>query len=142
MKVLLSSFLCAPNKGSELGNGWYWANSLADRGHEVTVLTLSDFREQILVCGPDRYRLPFHRSCRAVLAVEAFAELRRSTPAKLIMVGDGPLREQVRATIDRLGIAEDVQLLGQIEWTAILPLYDSASVSCSARCVIPPAAIP
>lgn len=295
MKVLLSSFLCAPNKGSELGNGWYWANSLADLGHEVTVLALSDFREQILAAdrkdidfrfidlpnsplpaftrsarffdlygrwqdaalgcaqetgkqydvahhvvfgslhlgsslwrlpaplvygpigggqtAPAHYRRYFGRSwpvevlrtagtgsflklvrrsrdtvrrsavvlttnsatetvCRRlgaadvryflaeglpsdwlgtahqrpaglpavlwvgrmlprkapVLAVEAFAELRRSTPARLIMVGDGPLREQVRAAIDRLGIAEDVQLLGQIEWTDIRPLYDSASV--------------
>jgi glycosyltransferase involved in cell wall biosynthesis len=295
VKVLLSSFLCAPNKGSELGNGWYWANSLADHGHEVTVLALSNFREEVLAAGrtdidfrfidmpksplpsfagsarffdlygrwqdaalrcaqetskkydvvhhvvfgslhlgsslwrmraplvygpigggqtaPANYRRYFGRNwpaevlrtagtgsllklirrsrdtirrsavvlatnsateavCRRlgasdvryflaeglpsdwlgtphtrpagiptvlwvgrmlprkapVLAVEAFAELRRSTPARLVMVGDGPLREQVRAAIDRLGIAEDVQLLGQIEWTDIRPQYDSASV--------------
>lgn len=54
MRVLLSCFLCSPGKGSELGNGWYWANALADSGHEVTILTLSEFRDEIAAAGrPD-----------------------------------------------------------------------------------------
>ena len=39
MKILLSSFQCMPDRGSELGNGWHWARALADCGHDVTVLT-------------------------------------------------------------------------------------------------------
>jgi glycosyltransferase involved in cell wall biosynthesis len=39
VKILLSSFQCVPNQGSELGNGWHWARALADCGHDVTVLT-------------------------------------------------------------------------------------------------------
>ena len=39
MKILLSSYQCLPNEGSELGNGWQWARALADCGHDVTVLT-------------------------------------------------------------------------------------------------------
>src|SRR5689334_13586979 len=39
MKILLSSYQCLPNQGSELGNGWQWARALADCGHDVTVLT-------------------------------------------------------------------------------------------------------
>jgi glycosyltransferase involved in cell wall biosynthesis len=49
-------------------------------------------------------------------------------PARLIMVGDGPLRTQVRATIDQLGLTEDVQLVGKLPREDIRSLYDSASV--------------
>ena len=62
------------------------------------------------------------------LAVQAFAELRRAMPARLIIAGDGPLRTQVRATIGRLGLTEDVQMLGKIPREEVRILYDSASV--------------
>jgi glycosyltransferase involved in cell wall biosynthesis len=39
LKVLVSSYQCVPNQGSELGNGWNWARALADEGHQVTVVT-------------------------------------------------------------------------------------------------------
>jgi glycosyltransferase involved in cell wall biosynthesis len=61
------------------------------------------------------------------LAVEAFAELRRSMSARLIIAGDGPLRTQVRTTIDRLGLTEDVQMLGQVSLEDVRSLYDSAN---------------
>jgi glycosyltransferase involved in cell wall biosynthesis len=62
------------------------------------------------------------------LAVQAFAELRRAMPARLIIAGDGQLCSQVRATIERLGLTEDVQMLGQLPREDIRSLYDSASV--------------
>jgi glycosyltransferase involved in cell wall biosynthesis len=62
------------------------------------------------------------------LAVEAFAELRKTMPARLIMAGDGPMLEEVRATVARLGVADDVDLLGQVPWNQVKDLYDSASV--------------
>jgi glycosyltransferase involved in cell wall biosynthesis len=62
------------------------------------------------------------------LAVEAFAELRRAMPARLVMVGDGPLRDHVRATVDRLGLAGDVDLPGQISWETVREMCDLASV--------------
>jgi glycosyltransferase involved in cell wall biosynthesis len=62
------------------------------------------------------------------LAVEAFAELRRAIPARMIIAGDGPLRPQVRATIERLGLTEDVQMLGKLPREDVRSLYDSASV--------------
>ena len=52
MKVLLSAFACSPGRGSEPGVGWGWATSLADIGHEVTVLTSLRFREPILAANP------------------------------------------------------------------------------------------
>jgi glycosyltransferase involved in cell wall biosynthesis len=63
-----------------------------------------------------------------VLAVQAFAELRRVMPAHLIVAGDGPLRGQLRTTIDRLGVSQDVELLGSVKWDDVRRLYDSASV--------------
>jgi glycosyltransferase involved in cell wall biosynthesis len=294
VKVLVSAFQCCPGAGSEFATGWHWATTLADFGHEVTVLTSSDYRDNILAEGPQRadfryidrppsrlggpssrlavydvyrrwqdealrhvlaraeyfdvahhvtwgglhlgsqlWQLPvpfvygpvgggqtaparywrsFGRSwpaemartasttsllglnsrCREtirnsavtlvcnsataaaarrlgspdvrfmladglpsdwlgeprqrpagtpvvlwvgrmlprkapLLAVEAFAHLRRAMPARLIVVGDGPLDRQVRAAVDRLGIAQDVQLLGRIALDEVKPLYDSAS---------------
>lgn len=62
------------------------------------------------------------------LAVEAFAKLREAMPARMVVAGDGPLRRQVRATVERLGLERDVELLGQVPFDEIRPLYDSASI--------------
>jgi len=62
------------------------------------------------------------------LALQAFAELRRAMPARLIVAGDGPLGGQVRTMVERLGLTQDVQLLGRVPWTDMKGLYDSASV--------------
>lgn len=62
------------------------------------------------------------------LAVQAFAQLRRIMPARLVIAGDGPLRGQVCKEIARCGVADDVQLLGQVPWKEIAGLYESASV--------------
>ena len=295
MRVLLSSFQCWPNRGSELGNGWHWARALADCGHDVTVLTSSEYRDVIYAEDPKRvafrfidvpasalaplsprfgtfdsylrwqdaalrlvekesrqYDLTHHvawgslhlgsmlwrlpaplvygpigggqiapanywryfgrdwpaeavrtafakpllklnsRSRRTIrnsavilatnsetaaacqrlgatdvrymladglpaewlgsarsrptgipvvlwvgrlqshkapaLALRAFAELRRSMPARLIVAGDGPRYGQMRALVKQFGLAEDVELLGRVSWDGIRCLYDSASV--------------
>jgi glycosyltransferase involved in cell wall biosynthesis len=294
MRVLLSAIACRPGEGSEQGTGWHWAGALADLGHEVTVLTVSLYRDEILASCPQGvnfrfidvpespvprsayslwlysiyrrwqdaalrnveaqtqydvahhvtwgglhlgsmlWRLPiplvygpvgggqtapgnywryFGRNwpaemvrtaatgpflklngrCRKTiknsavtlvnnsataaacqrlgaadirymladglatdwvvgprsqprgtpvvlwvgsllprkaptLAVEAFAELRRTMSARLIIAGDGPLRGQVHATIQRLGLTQDVQMPGKVSWGEIRSLYDSASV--------------
>ena len=62
------------------------------------------------------------------LAVEAFAELRRKMPARMLIVGDGPLRGQVRSTIERLGVSDDVEMRGHIPFGDVKSVYDSASV--------------
>ena len=296
MKVLLSSFQCGPGQGSELGNGWNWARALTDCGHDVTVITLSSFEEEIRRADPrgvkfrfvdvpwrpayrlapqlglyryyvrwqdaalrhiemqsDHYDVVHHvawgslhlgtrlwrlpaplvygpigggqtaparywryfgrewptealrtqlttgqllklngRSRETIrnsavtlvtnaataaasrrlgatdvrymlaeglsvdwiaeprsqptgtpvvlwlgrllarkaptLAVQAFAELRRRMPARLVMAGDGPLRDQVRKEIARCGVTDDVEMLGQVPWKEIGRLYGSASV--------------
>ncbi|WP_168733632.1 glycosyltransferase [Deinococcus sp. Arct2-2] len=47
MKLLMSAYACAPDKGSEAGIGWSWVNGMADLGHDVTVLTHTRNRSEI-----------------------------------------------------------------------------------------------
>lgn len=47
MKLLLSAYACEPNKGSEPGVGWNWAQALLRRGYEVHVITRSNNRPGI-----------------------------------------------------------------------------------------------
>src|SRR5262249_37759367 len=47
MKVLLSAFSCGPGRGSEPGVGWNMALETARLGHEVVVLTQTEFQENI-----------------------------------------------------------------------------------------------
>lgn len=53
MRILLSAFQCSPRWGSEPGSGWHWATQLARMGHEVTVLTIPEMREDILAAEPE-----------------------------------------------------------------------------------------
>jgi len=46
MKVLLSAYLCEPEKGSELAVGWNWVLQIA-RFHDVWVLTAGEWRKGI-----------------------------------------------------------------------------------------------
>lgn len=63
-----------------------------------------------------------------LLALRAFAELRQSTPARLVMVGDGPLLEKMRAAVVQLGLADDVELVGWVPWSQVRDLYDVGTV--------------
>ncbi len=47
MKVLLSAYACEPNKGSEPGVGWHWAQEIEKLGHQVWVLTRKNNQEVI-----------------------------------------------------------------------------------------------
>lgn len=47
MKILMSAFSCGPGRGSEPGVGWNMAIAAAQQGHDVTVLTQSEFRTEI-----------------------------------------------------------------------------------------------
>lgn len=44
--------------------------------------------------------------------LEAFAQLRRRRPARLVILGEGPLRDQLTAQATRLSISEDVSMPG------------------------------
>lgn len=47
IKVLLFSYACQPNSGSEAGMGWNWSWHLAEVGHEVWVLTTVEAKDAI-----------------------------------------------------------------------------------------------
>lgn len=47
MKILMSAFSCGPGRGSEPGVGWNVALETARLGHEVVVLTQTEFRASI-----------------------------------------------------------------------------------------------
>lgn len=44
--------------------------------------------------------------------IEAFATVRRARPARLVVLGEGPLRTELEELAARLGVAEDVSLPG------------------------------
>lgn len=44
--------------------------------------------------------------------IEAFAALRRRQPARLLILGDGPLRSELKSTVSRLGLESDVRMPG------------------------------
>jgi N-acetyl-alpha-D-glucosaminyl L-malate synthase BshA len=62
---------------------------------------------------------------RAALAVEAFAELVKHTPATLVMVGDGPDRQVCEQRARALGVRDRVRFVGpQAEVERLLPAAD------------------
>lgn len=66
---------------------------------------------------------------RPTVAVEAFVEVLMSHPgAKLVMVGHGPLREEVERTVDAFGIDESVDLLGEVPYDAMPGVYRGGDV--------------
>lgn len=47
MKVLVSAYLCIPNRGSEPGFGWNWSLEMARAGHSIWCFTKPDGRREI-----------------------------------------------------------------------------------------------
>jgi glycosyltransferase involved in cell wall biosynthesis len=48
MKLLISAYACAPNRGSEHGSAWNWTSEAARSGQDVTVLVSPVHRDAIL----------------------------------------------------------------------------------------------
>lgn len=76
---------------------------LAPEGHRV-LLHMSNFREV--------------KRVRDVVRI--FARVRRQLPATLLMVGDGPDREDAEREARELGVAGDVRFLGRLDTVANL----------------------
>lgn len=61
-----------------------------------------------------------------LLALEAFALLSRELPeARLLVVGEGPLREEVEEWVAALGLSRKVRFLGEREARPIMPALDA-----------------
>jgi glycosyltransferase involved in cell wall biosynthesis len=59
MNILLSAYACEPNKGSEPGVGWHWAEEIAARGHNVWVVTRKNNSAAIDQSAFDREKINF-----------------------------------------------------------------------------------
>lgn len=74
---------------------------------------------KLAIC-PDGEKLVVHTSnFRKVKRVEdvvkIFNNVRKKTPAKLLLVGDGPERNHIEALCRKLGVCDDVRFLGKLE---------------------------
>src|SRR5882762_5596442 len=47
MKLLISAYACAPNRGSEHGSAWNWVTGASRLGHQLTVLVAPAHRDAI-----------------------------------------------------------------------------------------------
>jgi glycosyltransferase involved in cell wall biosynthesis len=63
--------------------------------------------------------------------LRAFARLRAERPARLVLLGEGPERRRLQALAERLGIAGEIEMPGQVdnvaEWLARADLLVSSS---------------
>jgi len=74
MKLLLSAYACAPNRGSEEGNGFNWLWETAALGHEVWCLTTPGGQEALDQLLAERTADPIARRIHPVyIDVPAFA---------------------------------------------------------------------
>jgi glycosyltransferase involved in cell wall biosynthesis len=63
------------------------------------------------------------------LLVEAFARLRADHPrSELVLVGDGPLREEIERTVATMGLGEHVRLPGYVDNAELPELYRRSDV--------------
>lgn len=73
MRVLLSAYACEPDRGSEPEVGWRWAIGLAERGHEVWVITRANNRpviEAAASCLPPGVRFAYYDLPRPFLGLK------------------------------------------------------------------------
>ncbi|WJH32313.1 glycosyltransferase family 4 protein [Paenibacillus sp. CC-CFT747] len=77
------------------------------------------------------YAAEFNGNKNQELLIRAMAALHKEAPqARLLLAGDGPLKEACRATAIRLGVADRVDFLGhRKDIDVLLPLCDAAVAS-------------
>src|SRR5580704_13275028 len=57
MNILISTYACAPNHGSEHGIGWNWTTETVRLGHEVWALASPAHRDSILMACRNQQHL-------------------------------------------------------------------------------------
>jgi glycosyltransferase involved in cell wall biosynthesis len=60
------------------------------------------------------------------LALEALAQVERSLPVRLRVVGDGPLKEEMSSLALSLGISDRVDFVGAVPWKQMSEYYSQA----------------
>ena len=78
----------------------------------------------VILCPANLYAVKGHR-----YLIEALALLRkRGVECKLLLAGDGDLRAEIEAQVQRLDLADAVQFLGQRSHSEILAMYREGQV--------------
>jgi glycosyltransferase involved in cell wall biosynthesis len=94
-------------------------------------------RQRTSVCDPPLV------ACPATLRVEknhylllrAAAQAKRAgTPTRLVLAGDGPLRQSLEAEVARLHLTSDVRLIGRLEHRALIALVRRADLVALSSC--------
>ena len=75
-------------------------------------------------------RLVYEKGLHTLL--DAMPRILSSADAKLVIVGDGHLRDDLLAQAQRLGITQKIKLTGFVDQKTLISLYDTADV-----CVVP-----
>ena len=115
--VVLWAFICRPQSGSEGGLGWYWAEALTRRGHDVHLVTMSTFREEIeeqlsSQTGPGSLTVHFTKADEAAYQRGHAGRLRFKLDYRQWQ--QEALRESRRAGLDGVEVAHHVS------WGALL----------------------
>jgi glycosyltransferase involved in cell wall biosynthesis len=110
-----------------------FASFYQERRCEVVV---NPFLPWEIVGGPERGANSFVvlfasrllKSKGIVETVEAFARLRKTVAAKLVVAGHGPAEEEARHLVNKNGLAADVDFAGHVPRDELARLYSSADV--------------
>jgi L-malate glycosyltransferase len=119
------------------------ADTIASLGvqHEITVipnfLDCATYRRRpdpalrAQVCPPDQTLLIHVSNFRPVkrvdVAIEIFHRVRQRVAARFVLIGDGPVREDVERRIEEYGLHDDVVLLGEqhdlVPWLSVADVF-------------------
>lgn len=92
----------------------------------------TDLRKQLNIADDEKImlctgRLSHEKNVEFV--IEAFSRIQSEIPrSKLIIVGDGPARQDFEETAQQLGIADDVIFTGFVQWADIIDYYKQADL--------------
>jgi N-acetyl-alpha-D-glucosaminyl L-malate synthase BshA len=69
----------------------------------------------------------FRRVKRVDVVLEVFREVRQQTPAKLLLIGDGPDRADIERRVGEDGLGDDVRFIGEapdpVRWLALADVF-------------------
>ena len=115
MKLLISAYACAPNRGSEHSCGWNWTSEVARLGHEATVLVSPAHRTAILAATQQQ---PALQGIRWVFPEVAFWSLQQGKEPSW----DGPTiccGSAKRSVAQALHCEQPFDLVHHLTWAGV-----------------------
>jgi rhamnosyl/mannosyltransferase len=90
--------------------------------------TLRRRGRQTWLGNDDRPLILFVGKLRAYKGLPHLVDAARSVPARFLLAGSGPLEPELRAQIERMGLTEKVQLIGEVDDAELPDLYRAADI--------------